>query len=800
LRLALPAVVAILSIGGYLITSMTISDDRNTAAGRRAQVESVRTQAVLGRARASVVGLGNVVADEPVQQQQRFTQLAGSTAGSVGLVDSMWVQIVAGSDRPSYERRIGGPIMRQTGSGTFEPSPSQASYLVATFTSRTRQELRPGVDVTDWPGVGPAISNGSSLLAVTASDATSLGGEPGFYLLEAGRFGSGPDGQGFLAVFVPRGWLTVALENDPRRIAISLNGGRLDGQLGSAPAASQSFEALARPWRIAVGTEPATGLQSLLPWLAFGWPIAAALIAFLVGRGIMRRRRAERTAERILDLSVDLLGIAGLDGYLKRVNPAFERTLGYSSEELLSRPYLDFVHPEDRQRTSEALDALGRGEELVQFENRHVCLDGSERWLEWIARPVPVEGLVYAAARDVTDRRRAEDELRRAQKMVEASRDKLRILADEQAALRRVATLVASGTAPAKVFAAVAEEVARLFGADDAVIVRLDPDGAATVVAILGDHPSDVLVGSRWTLDLGLAGEVLRTGRTVRRDGYVDYPGKFADVIREMGIQSSVATPIVVEGRLWGALGIGSRIGSLPADAEQRIVDFTELIATAIANAESRAELIASRARVVAAADETRRRIERDLHDGTQQRLVSLALALRSVETKVPPELDEVRAQLAQAESGLAGAIKDLQEISRGIHPGILSKGGLGSALNSLARRAGVPVALEIGDYGRLPDRVEVAAYYIVSEGLANAAKHAQASVIHVELTVDDLILKVAIRDDGVGGADPQGGSGLIGLRDRVEALGGTIEIASLIGQGTSLVARIPINKMANGE
>jgi signal transduction histidine kinase len=308
-----------------------------------------------------------------------------------------------------------------------------------------------------------------------------------------------------------------------------------------------------------------------------------------------------------------------------------------------------------------------------------------------------------------------------------------------------------------------------------------------------------VSVGGRWSLDWGLAGQALRTGRTVRRDGFSDSRDSFAETIRQRGINSAAATPIIVEGQLWGALGIGSQIGPLPADTEQRIVDFTKLIGTAIANAESHGQLIASRARVVAAADETRRRIERDLHDGTQQRLVALALTLRSVETKVPPDLDEVRAQLTEAERALSGAIKDLQDTSRGIHPGILSRGGLGPALNSLARRAGQPVELQVGDYGRLPDQVEVATYYIVSEGLTNAAKHAQASVIHVELTVIDEMLEVVVRDNGVGSADPRRGSGLIGLRDRVETLGGTIEIASAVGQGTSLLAKIPINKMDDG-
>ena len=196
---------------------------------------------------------------------------------------------------------------------------------------------------------------------------------------------------------------------------------------------------------------------------------------------------------------------------------------------------------------------------------------------------------------------------------------------------------------------------------------------------------------------------------------------------------------------------------------------------------------------MLAAADETRRRIERDLHDGTQQRLVALALAVRAAEAKVPPELGELRAELSTTANGLAGAAEDLQEISRGIHPAILSKGGLGPALRTLARRAAVPVELDAHLPERLPEPVEVAAYYVVSEALTNAAKHAEASVVHVDVDAEGAIVEIAIRDDGVGGADPDRGSGLVGLRDRVAALGGTIEVASSHGRGTSLVARIPI-------
>jgi len=195
----------------------------------------------------------------------------------------------------------------------------------------------------------------------------------------------------------------------------------------------------------------------------------------------------------------------------------------------------------------------------------------------------------------------------------------------------------------------------------------------------------------------------------------------------------------------------------LPLDTEERLAEFTELVATAIANAESRAELAASRARIVATADAARRRIERDLHDGAQQQLVSVALRLRTAAAAIPPE-EEVQQELAGIGSELDDALADLRELSRGIHPAILSEGGLGPALRTLARRSSVPVELQVGTEGRLPERIEVAAYYVVAEALANVAKHAGASVVQVDVDADDGLLRLAIRDDGVGGADPARG------------------------------------------
>jgi signal transduction histidine kinase len=368
---------------------------------------------------------------------------------------------------------------------------------------------------------------------------------------------------------------------------------------------------------------------------------------------------------------------------------------------------------------------------------------------------------------------------------LEASRDELRRLAEEQAALRRVATLVARDVAPAEIFSAVAEEVRRSFGADDAAIACFEPDGAASVVAGVGPDLGRVPAGARWESDGPSATTaVFQTGRAAR-----------AAPDDELGIPAVVAGPIVVGGRLWGAAIVSTARAPLPPDAEMRLASFTDLVGTAVANADGRAALAASRARVVAASDETRHRIERDLHDGTQQRLVSLGLQLRSAQATVPPGLEELEEQLSQIGGGLADALETLQEISRGIHPAILSEGGLGPALRALARRAAVPVELDVRTDRRLPEHVERAAYYVASEALANTAKHAHASVVHVELEAQDTLVRLAIRDDGVGGAKPGQGSGLIGLTDRVEALGGSIEIVSRPGAGTSLVVTIPVQR-----
>jgi signal transduction histidine kinase len=374
------------------------------------------------------------------------------------------------------------------------------------------------------------------------------------------------------------------------------------------------------------------------------------------------------------------------------------------------------------------------------------------------------------------------------------ARHALERVASEQATLRRIATLVAEGLQPEEIFAVVIEEVGRLFGTDLTTVGRFDDDEPAFVAVALGKGMQGVEVGTRWALDDPLtAARVFQSGCSVRvNEGLRERSAALADMLTRLSVVSTVASPIMVEGRLWGAVMV-SRKDELPVDTEERLDKFTELVATAVANAESRSELAASRRRIVAASDETRRQIERDLHDGTQQRLVSLGLAVRAAEANLPPERDDLRAQLSGVAAGLVAAVEDLQEISRGIHPAILAKGGLAPALRALAHRSAIPVELEITADVRLAEEIEVAAYFVASEALANAAKHSEASLIDVSLDRRDGCLFLSVRDDGVGGADAARGSGIVGLNDRVEALGGSICIYSRPGKGTQITVELPL-------
>ena len=363
-----------------------------------------------------------------------------------------------------------------------------------------------------------------------------------------------------------------------------------------------------------------------------------------------------------------------------------------------------------------------------------------------------------------------------------------------------MATLVARGVSPTEVFSAVAEEVERLLDAHATAIGRLEPDGTMAIVASSGTARDELPVGSRLKLESKMAlTAVVRTGRPARVDSYSRASGFVNRRVQRLGISCTVAVPIMVGGSLWGSIAAGTDREQFPADAEHRMTEFTELVATAIANADSRLALAASRRRIVAAADDARRRIERDLHDGMQQRLVTLKLSVDAAEADVPPDRCDLRAELSEIAAGLMDGVAELQKISRGIHPAILSQGGLGPALRTLVRRSTSPVELDVPAGTRLPEPIEVAAYYAASEALANSAKHAQASHVQVSLATRNGSLVLSIRDDGVGGADAGRGSGLVGLQDRVEALGGTIGIDSPPGGGTSILITLPLDVESTG-
>ena len=374
---------------------------------------------------------------------------------------------------------------------------------------------------------------------------------------------------------------------------------------------------------------------------------------------------------------------------------------------------------------------------------------------------------------------------------------KLRELAETQESLRRLAMLVARGEPPEVLFAAVTREVLRHFGTGTARMIRYELNGTATLLANEGTTGPHVRVGESWEgyPPTGLTATVLQTGRAARVDDYHDVPG--GKPYLDEGLLSAVAMPVHVNGRLWGMIAVGSGQGPLPPDAEQRMTEFTDLVATAVANAHSRAELMSSRARLVAASDEARRRIERDLHDGAQQRLVTLGLQLRSTAAAAPLGYEELRAEITDVAEGLTEVAGNLREISHGIHPAVLSQAGLRSALRSLARRSAIPVGLDVRVDGRLPEPVEVTAYYVVSEMLANAVKHARAATVAVTAELTDGSLRVCTRDDGIGGADPARGSGLVGLRDRVEAIGGTFAVDSPAGRGTTAWCTLPLSRVA---
>jgi signal transduction histidine kinase len=374
------------------------------------------------------------------------------------------------------------------------------------------------------------------------------------------------------------------------------------------------------------------------------------------------------------------------------------------------------------------------------------------------------------------------------------ARTRLRWALTEQEALRRVATLVAHGASPSETFWVVCRELGRILKADYVGIGRFEPDDMVCHLAEWHD-PSvpamGVPFGGRWPMGDTAAAAVYRTGRSARRSA-ASVASELGDWLRSHEVNEVVAGPVTVHGRLWGEVSLRFRTRSVPEDIEERMRDFVELVACTIAQAEHRAELITSRARLVMVSDLARRRLERDLHDGAQQRLIALGLYLREADESAPAGDEALRAALANAARCQADALAQIQEVARGLRPTVLTKKGLKGAVEALACRSPVPTEVRVDLDRRLPEPIEITLYYVASEALANILKHANASLAHLDLCMNGDAVRLTVRDDGVGGADPRHGTGLTGLRDRVEAVGGTMEVTSPDGDGTSLVVRFP--------
>ncbi len=525
--------------------------------------------------------------------------------------------------------------------------------------------------------------------------------------------------------------------------------------------------------------------------LVVGWHLTSLPGEKLLVSGVdvTARRRADENIRLhvqllsdLADASPALLVVVNLDGRHNddSMNQAARDAFGYEPAELDRRPFWDvWVPPEDRATAEAAIRAAVAGRPPEERESVWITKGGERRLVAWSCALMPDVGIrdriVSINGIDVTERRR---------------------MLDEQAALRRVATLVAGDPDPDDLLQAVTREVGQLFGGDTATIFRYVDERHVTVMGGWSDSGERSMEpGSERFLDGDTAAvRVYRTQAPARVDDYRDIDGDFARSLREVGLLCTIAAPVIVAGALWGAISASStHEHHFPPGAESRLGAFASLVAQAIANADARHELRRAAARIVEAGDAERRRLERNLHDGAQQRLVTLSLSLRLAQNRLHDDPDAARAILDNASVDLSLALEELRELARGLHPTILADRGLPAALTGLAARTAIPVEIDLMIDVRLPGSVEAALFYVAAEALTNVAKYAEAGSAHVRLALVDGVAVIEIEDDGVGGADLAGGSGLPGLRDRVESLDGKLLLRSEAGRGTLVRAEIPI-------
>ncbi len=945
--MAAVALVLGLTVAAFIVARVVTERDARHDSEQRAQIAAAQIRARVAVATSLTESLRRFMTDEGAAgvTDDQFGRNALRWLSPADLPAAAWAEQVQAADRAAYERRIGQPVVLP--GERRKAAPPASSYLPATLVSGFLPLNSRGIDLRRERGIVVALRRAIRPGGVGATPvAARRDGTRGLFLVApAPNLIDGVLRPGAVVVFLAERTLRTAARN-PAGLRFAPPGRSSEDQAGT-DTVREEFAVAGQRFAVVMPKESVSGAAAVLPWIILTGGVLLAALAGALGVIAARRARAQRDFDRIFNLSPDLVAVANFDGHFTRVNPGAEQILGYSEEELLTRPYLDLVHPDDRERTASEADAIGEGMRTVRFENRYARKDGSYRVLEWTSTPVVEERAMYAVARDVTERRKAEAEVERlaeeqaalrrvatvvarggsradvfgaiaeevrqlfgdsliymfryederavvavasagsvedvfpvgarrelggnnASTQVWRTGEPVRIddyatasgpiaeavrptntrsviaapivvderlwgvmvvgatdddplppesesrlgqftelmataianadaraqverLADEQAALRRVATLVAEGAPPAAVFDAVAGEMEALLDADQVALNRFELGDEIVVLAHRGLDVARTPVGSRVSLEgESVTATVRRTRHPARMEDYEGVPGALAELARETGLRASVGAPIVVAGRLWGIITASWKgEESPPGDTEQRMAHFAALLDTAIANADTRDQLTASRARLVTAADEARRRVVRDLHDGAQQRLVHTIVTLKLAQRAFGEEDGKAESLVGEALGHAEHGNAELRELARGILPTVLARGGLRAGVDAFAGRLDLPVQVDVSAQ-RFSSEIEASAYFIVAEALTNVVKHSEAARAEVRASVDDEVLRIEVRDDGIGGADADG-HGLVGLADRTTALGGRLRIESGAGAGTIVSATLPL-------
>jgi signal transduction histidine kinase len=845
----LAGALAIAAVVGFVAVRHATDDAARRQAQQHAQLVALQVESNAARAVAYVDAIRGYLVSHPTVSEAGFSSFALGILGLAGLHEAAWVEPVAGARRARYEASVGRPITEPSGR-PLGRAPAGGLYYPATLITQVLSGDVPGVDLGAYPRLRSVLAGSEALFAVVATEPAELPGGTGvFFATAAPRYEQRGRVPGFVVVSAPLDWLEGSFAGTPGGVEIRVGGASVEALKSGRGAIRQSFPAAARRWSVLVPGGRPSSTADALAWSLLGGGLALAALTLLLGakRGqAEEERRAQlwflESLDRInraIQSTSDFEQMLGavLDVVLAIFNcdrawlaypcdpevTSLRVLLQRTRQQGLAALALDAEIPKDPELAGVVRDVLA-SDSPVRFDpdSRHASpsllrdLFSVRSMIAMAVYPKRDKPYMFALHQCSHTRiwtpqeerlfqeigRRLADaldpvlmfrDLRESERKIEKSRAEVEGLAEEQAALRRVATLVGQGAAPSAVFDAVAAEMAALLNADGITLCRYEPGEELTVLAHLGPEARRLPAGKRVRHDgKSVSATVRRTHRPARMDSYADTHGHIGEVIDELRFRSGVGTPIVVEGRLWGT-AIANWTGEErpPEDTEERMAKFTQLLETAIANADSHDQLTASRARLVTEADEARRRVVRDLHDGAQQRLVHTIIRLKLAHRALRNGSDDAESLVGDALAAAEQGNEELRELAHGILPGALTQGGLQAGVAAVVARLELPVEVDV-TAERFPAAIEASAYFVVAEALTNVVKHAHATRAAVIGTMQDGMLHVEVRDDGIGGVDPDG-HGLVGMGDRVTALGGTLQIESPPGGGTLLAATLPL-------